>query len=118
REHRRPVLDRGEERRRRASDRLRRRVGRLQLREPVLERSELTHQLVVLDVGDLGVVEHVVAVAMVLDLGAQLLHAELGRRPVAFLGPDAHPAISTAPATPMRSPITTTPPRTPGTRWR
>ena len=50
----------------------------LQLGEPILERPELAHQLVVLGVGDLGIVEHVVAVAVVLDARRELLDAELG----------------------------------------
>jgi hypothetical protein len=132
RAHRRQVADRCEQRRRGAADRLRRGIRCLELRELGLELLELPHQRVVLDVGDLGVVEDVVAVPMVLDQGAELLDADLrvgaapflrrrGRRHVA-VGPSlrsrAHPAISTAPETPMRSPTTTTPPSTPGTRWR
>ena len=94
RQHRRPVRDGREQRRRGAAHRLGRRVGRLQLGEPVLELAELAHQLVVLDVGDLGVVEHVVAVAVMLDLGAQLLDAQLrdrARRSVVVGGPPSRP---------------------------
>ena len=75
-------------------------------------------QLVVVGVGDLRRVEHVVQVAVLVDLVAELLDAELRLGPRSILGADGHPAISTAPATPIRSPITITPPRTPGTRWR
>ncbi len=118
REHRRAVLHGSEERRRRAADRLRRRIGGLELGEPVLELPQPAHEVVVLGVGHLGVIEHVIAVAVVLDLGPELLDAELRLRPGPFVRPGLHPAISTAPATPMRSPTTTTPPRTPGTCWR
>ena len=65
REHRRAVRDRREQVGRRAAHALRRRVRRDELGERVLERAELAHQLVVLGVGDLGIVEDVVAVAVV-----------------------------------------------------
>ena len=84
------MLDRREERRRRAAHRLRRRIGGLQLREAVLERAQLAHQVVVLGVGHLGVVEDVIAVAMVLDLGPELLDAELGLRALALVGGGLH----------------------------
>ena len=63
REHRRAVLDGREQVGRRAADALRGRVGRDELGEALLELAELAHQLVVLGVGDLGVVQDVVAVA-------------------------------------------------------
>ena len=112
------MRDGREERRRRAADRLRRRIGGLQLGEPLLELPQSAHQVVVLGIGHLGIVEDVIAVAVMLDLGTELLDTELRLRAGALVRPGLHPAISTAPATPMRSPTTTTPPRTPGTRWR
>ena len=84
----------------------------------VLERLELADHLVVLDVGDLGIVEDVIAVAVVVDVLAELLDAELRLSQLAFLGPAHGRAISTPPATPISAPTTTTPPRTPGTCWR
>ena len=89
----------------------------------ILERAELADQLVVLGVRHLGVVEDVVAVHVVVDELAELLDPELGLGEVAlvlllvFLG-FLHPAISRFPATPIRSPTTNTPPRTPGTLLR
>ena len=55
-----------------AADPLRRRVGREQLGVLGLERAQLVEQRVVGVVADLGVVEDVVAVAVVLELAAQL----------------------------------------------
>ena len=51
------------------------RVGGEQLGVRALELVQLAQQLVVLDVGDLGRVEDVVAVVVVLDLRAQLVDA-------------------------------------------
>ncbi len=56
-----------------AADALGRTVGRDQLGELGLERLELLDHLVVVEVGDLGVVQHVVAVRVVVDLLVQLL---------------------------------------------
>ena len=108
RQHRRTVLDRREQVGGGAPHELRRRIGRDQLGERVLEPSELVDQLVVLGVAHLGIVEHVVPVGVVVDLLPQLLHPHLGLGARAFVA--AHPAISTPPATPIRSPTTTTPP--------
>ena len=54
------------------ADALRRRVGRPQLGVLLLERAQLAQQVVVLGVRDLRVVEHVVAVVVVLELAPQL----------------------------------------------
>ena len=113
RQHRRAMLHRREQRRHRGlPDALRRRVRRDQLGERVLEPAELEDELVVLGVADLGVVQDVIAVGVVVDEFAELLNPNLRLRPLAIV---AHPAISTPPATPMRSPTTTTAPITPGT---
>jgi len=117
REHRRPVRDGGEQVGRRSPDALRGRVGGDQLGVGILQRAQLADELVVLGVGDLGIVEHVVAVRVEVDQLAQLLDADLGLGARALVD-GAHPAISTPPLTPIRSPDTTTPPRTPGTRCR
>ena len=58
-----------------AADALGRRVGRLELRVLLLDRPKLAHQRVVLAVGDLGIVEHVVPVVVVVDLPPQLFDA-------------------------------------------
>jgi hypothetical protein len=65
---------------RRRPDALRRRVGRDQLGEPLLDVGELADELVVRRVGDLGFVEDVVAVVVELDLRAELFgpHARGG----------------------------------------
>ncbi len=60
-----------------AANALRRRVRRDQLRVLRLQAAQFAHQSVVLRVGDLGLVEHVIAVVVVVDLGAQFLHPEL-----------------------------------------
>ncbi len=52
----------------------------------LLERDELSHQLVVVGVGDLGTVEHEVAVRVVVQLLPELLDADLGGRPFALGG--------------------------------
>ena len=56
---------------RRSADPLGRRIGRDQIRIRGLQRFELAHQLVVLDVGQGRVVEHVIAVVRLIDLDAQ-----------------------------------------------
>ena len=113
------MLDRAEELGRRRAHALGRRVRGDQLREPLLERAELPDQLVVLGVGDLGVVQDVVAIHVVVDALAELLDLELGLGELPFvLLHLTHPAISRLPATPIRSPTTNTPPRTPGTPFR
>ena len=68
-----------------AADALGRRVRRDQLRELRFERAQLAHQHVVLAVGDLGTVEDVVAVVVVVDLGPQLFDAQLGFLRLAFV---------------------------------
>ena len=76
RQQRRGVAHRREQRGDRdAAHALGRRIGRQQLGVPLLERVELAHQLVEVGVGDLGRVEHVVAVGVVIDLRAQLVDA-------------------------------------------
>ncbi len=77
REHREAVDHLRERRQRRGADPLRRRVGRHQRRVLGLERPELRHQPVVLAVGDLRVVEDVVAVVVEADELAQRLRARL-----------------------------------------
>ena len=72
REHRLQVRDLLELADRLAADPLRRRVGREQLRVLALDRAQLVQQRVVGVVADLGVVEDVVAVAVVGELLAQL----------------------------------------------
>jgi hypothetical protein len=113
------MRDRAEELGGRGADALGRRLRRDQLGELVLERAELTDQLVVLGIRDLGVVQDVIAVQVVVDELAELLDPELGLGQVALLLSRLfHPAISRLPATPIRSPTTNTPPRTPGTPLR
>ena len=58
--------------RRRRADALRRRVGRDETGIGLLERDELVVELVVLGVGDLRIVEDVVAVEVVVEDLAQL----------------------------------------------
>src|SRR5439155_11381205 len=113
--HRRPVRHRSEQVGGRGPDPLRGRVGRDEFRELVFECDEFLNQLVVLDVGHLRVVEHVIAVRVPVDLLAEFLDAELRIGPAPFLLRDRHAAISTPPASPIRSPTTTTPPATSGT---
>ncbi len=72
--HRRPVLDRREQRRRCPCHPAGGRVGGHQLGMGVLEQSQLTDEGVVVGVGDLGGVELVVAVVVVRDQAAELLH--------------------------------------------
>ena len=67
------VHDGGEGRRPPATDDLGGRVGRDQFGELGLERLELAHERVPLGVGDLGLVELVVALVVVADGGAQLV---------------------------------------------
>jgi hypothetical protein len=113
REHRGPVRHGGEQRCRSEADRLRRAVGRDELRELRFELLELAHEFVILHVRDLDLIEDVVLVAVVVDLLPQLLDAYLRRRsPTLLLLPEAvsgclpghYDAISTRPATPIRSP--------------
>ena len=79
RQHRLEVRHLLELRERLGADALRRRIGREELGMLRLEVPQLVDQLVVLGVGDLGVVEDVVAVVVVVELLAQFLHALLGR---------------------------------------
>ena len=72
RAHRREVLHLPEAVRRRRADALGRRVGRDELRVRLLERGQLVEERVVGAVGDLGVVEDVVAVVVVLDQTPEL----------------------------------------------
>ena len=120
REHRGSMRDRAEQLGRRGADALGGRVRCDQLREVVLDRAELTDQLVVLSVRDLGVVQDVVAVQVVVDELAKLFDPELrlGELALVLVFGFLHPAISRFPATPIRSPTTNTPPRTPGTLLR
>ena len=118
REHRRAVRDRREQLVGRRADPLRGESAVISSGKRVLEVAQLAHQLVVLGVADLRLVEHVVAVRVVVDLLAELLDADLRLGAARARRSRLIRAISTPPATPIRSPITTTPPRTPGTRWR
>ena len=88
REHRLQVADLLELRDRLAADALRRRVGRDELGVLGLDRAQLVEQRVVLVVADLGVVEDVVAVAVVVELLAQLggADASSGRRSLDLRG--------------------------------
>ena len=101
-EQRRRVPDGREQRRDRdAAHALGRRIGRQQLGVLLLERVELAHQLVEVGVRDLGRVEHVVAVGVVIDLRAQLVDAafrlgELGLRLV------VHARGCTTPCAPVK----------------
>ena len=79
RPHGRQVLDLPEPFRGRRTDTLRRRVGCDELGVLGLERLQLVEQRVVRAVGDLGVVEDVVAVEVVLDQATQLGCAVRGR---------------------------------------
>ena len=56
----------------------------MQLGMPRLEREQLAHERVVLRVRDLGRVEHVVAVVVVLDFRAQLFGPNARRRKLGF----------------------------------
>jgi hypothetical protein len=56
----------------RRADALRRRIGCHQVGILFFERLQLAHQPVVLGVGDLRIVEHVVAIVVMLELRAQL----------------------------------------------
>jgi hypothetical protein len=58
-------------------DPLRRRVGCDQVRVLLLERAQLVEEPVVLGVRDLWVVEHVIAVVVVVDVAAQLVEPRL-----------------------------------------
>ena len=116
RQHRRPVLHRCEQRRWGRADALGWRIGRHRSGEHP-RVPQLADESIVVGVADLGIVEHVVPVRMVVEPFAQLLDPHFGLGAGAFVT-GAHPAISTAPANPIRSPTTTTPPRTPGTRRR
>ena len=71
--HGRAVLDRGEQQRRRAGDAPGGRVRAHELGVGVLEEAQLADQGVVVGVGDLGGVELVVALVVVVDEPAQLL---------------------------------------------
>ena len=62
------------------------RVRDQQLRVPRLERPQLLHQAVVLAVRDLGCVEHVLAIVVVLEPGAQLFDASLRSGELFLLG--------------------------------
>jgi hypothetical protein len=64
------VRHRCEQLARRGADTLGRRVGGDELGKARLERLQLAHELVVASVRDLGLADHVVAVAVVLELGA------------------------------------------------
>ena len=74
------VLDRREVGRVRAHDLLRRAVRRPQVGVGVLERPQLGHQPVVLGVADRGLVEHVVAERVLVELPATARRAGRGRR--------------------------------------
>ena len=74
------MLDRGELGERGGADPLGGRVGRGQLRILGLEGAELLHEPVVLGVRNLGLVEHIVAIVVVVDLGPQLVDARPRRR--------------------------------------
>jgi hypothetical protein len=74
------VADLRQRRDRLAADALRRRVRRDELGVRRLDRAQLVEQRVVFVVADLGVVEDVVAVAVVVQLVAQLGGARLDRR--------------------------------------
>ena len=64
--------------RRRAANALRRRIRGDELRVGGLELTQLEHQPVVCRVRDLGIVEHVIAIVVVRDLGTQLVDAPGG----------------------------------------
>jgi hypothetical protein len=63
---------------RRSPNTLRRAVRRHELGKLLLEPTQLPHELVVLGVGDLGIVEDVVPVVVVVDEVAELLDPTLG----------------------------------------
>ena len=86
REHRNPVPRGGEQLRRRAADALRRAVGGDELGERLFQRPELPHELVVLGVGDLRVVQDVVPIVVVVDEVPELLDASLGVGATPLLG--------------------------------
>jgi hypothetical protein len=71
------MLDDGKLFRRTGPDALGGRIGRLQLGMIVLDCPQLEHKLVVFGIGDLGRVENVVAVIVVVDLLAQLFGSRL-----------------------------------------
>ena len=96
RQHRLRMADLDEIAHRLAAGALRRRIGRDQLGMLRLDRPQLVDQRVVLIIADLRIVEHVVAVAVVVELLAQLRRAlvrigNLGRAPRR-----AHPSTSLA----------------------
>jgi hypothetical protein len=62
----------------RRADALSRRIGRDEIRILFFERLELAQQPVVFGVGNFRVVEHVVAIVVMLDLSAQLTHSRSG----------------------------------------
>ncbi len=86
--HRRAVLDRSEGGRARTADRLGGRVGGDQRRVQRLDLVEATYQRVVLGVGDLGCVELVVELVVMVDLLAE--HGDLGRRVLGHLVGHGH----------------------------
>ncbi len=75
RQHRNLVRHLGERAFRRGADALRRRIRRRELRMRRFDVLQLAHQLVVLDIGDVGFVEHVIAVVRIVDAAAQCLGA-------------------------------------------
>ena len=72
RQHRDLVTHFGERALRLGADALGRRIGRRELGMRGLDRLQLAHQLVVFDVGDRRLVEHVIAVVGLVDARAQL----------------------------------------------
>ena len=74
------VHDGGEGGTRRTADLLRRRVGRDERRELLLETLQLPDERVVVGVADLGIVELVVALVVVADEGSELVDPGCDRR--------------------------------------
>lgn len=79
-------------------DTLRRAVGGDEFGEGGLELGEFADQRVVLRVGDLGSVEDVVAVGVVVDRSPEFLDADLRIRALAIAAPAAQEAASASAA--------------------
>lgn len=79
-------------------DPLRRAVRRDEFREPFLEVGQLADQRVVLGIGDLGGVEDVVPIGVVVDGAAQFLDADLRIRALAVAASAAQEAASASAA--------------------
>ena len=103
------MLDRLERLGDRAADALRRRVGRDEFREALLEVDELAVERVELAVADLGVVEDVVAVFVIADEGTEFLGLQAGRFEVSCIRRHRSQYTREHPGEPSLAPLETEP---------